>query len=218
MPRLPPPCAYRGALFRARERLHEAELDRLPAVGKILLPRRQRPHAMPMLGQRDHPGVDVKGPLPARHAHRFAQRLDVANQRVSASRQPFHGKAVWAIRHAITAIIRHLDCGNRFGLLCGIGCGIRSVEPVSRFHPTPAFSRQTLQIQPTEKHEAVYSRRDLIVRTHACLNTFDFSFYVHRIVNVLEYKITNSTPGNSYCAKTEHASNDALSNLNCLDG
>ena len=66
------PChPYLGAPFGAGNRPDEAYLDGLPAVGKIVVSRWQRPHAMHVIRQH-HPSVDVKRSIPACHAHRLA--------------------------------------------------------------------------------------------------------------------------------------------------
>ncbi len=55
--------------------LHEADFDGFPAVGKIDVVRRQRPHAVHMVRQH-HPGVYVKGSFPFGNSHRIAQHVE----------------------------------------------------------------------------------------------------------------------------------------------
>lgn len=130
--------SYPGSLLRTWDRLHEADLDRLPSVGEILNPGRQCLHAVQVVGQH-HPGVDVKGPLLAGQSYGFAQCVDVANQEVRASLQQIHGEEVGASGHAIPAIVRHLGSCNPFGLLC-VGWSLK----INRWNPLHGAALRSL--------------------------------------------------------------------------
>lgn len=68
-----------GPSFGAGQLLYEADFDRFPTIGKIIIAWRQCPNAVHMVRQY-HPGIDMKWPLLLRHPHRFSQIVNMPHQ------------------------------------------------------------------------------------------------------------------------------------------
>lgn len=94
------------APFGAWQFLHEADFDRFPAIGIIIIPRRQCLNAMHKVGQH-HPGIDMKRPLSPRHPHRRTQHIHMPHQSIQSPRQQIHRKKIRPARHPIPPIIRY---------------------------------------------------------------------------------------------------------------
>lgn len=99
-------CPDRGTVLDRNDSSHEANLYRLPAIGKIGIARRQGPHAMHMIRQH-YPAVDMQRPLQARGTHSFPQRIDMAHQKIRTSFQQIDRNKIGAARDAATSVIRH---------------------------------------------------------------------------------------------------------------
>ena len=94
------------APFGSWNRPNEANLDHLPAVGKIVISRQQGPHTMQVIGQ-NHPGIDVKRPLTALHPDRLAERIHIPDQGISLLLLRIHRKEAGASQHPITPVVGH---------------------------------------------------------------------------------------------------------------
>ena len=89
------------------QRLYKANLDRLPAIGKIVVARRQRPDGMHVVWQH-HPGIDMERPVPFCCTHRLAQFANMPHQQIQTPLQQIHRKKIRPTRNPISSIIRHL--------------------------------------------------------------------------------------------------------------
>lgn len=93
--------------FGARQFLHKPDLDAFPAVGKIIIVRRQRPDRMHVVGQH-HPRIDMKRAIPFGCTYRLTQFINMTYQQIQPSFEKVHGKKIRPARHPIPSIIRYI--------------------------------------------------------------------------------------------------------------
>lgn len=95
-----------GAPLGGRNRADEADLDRLDAVGEVVVSLRQGDDAVHVFGQH-HPGIDHEGTFPPRAPHRLAQGIDVPDQQVRAPLRQVDREEIGSARDPEASIVRH---------------------------------------------------------------------------------------------------------------
>ena len=111
-PALPDPTlaacdTHPGSIFGHRQRFGEILFDQFPAIRKIIIAGRQRPHTVQMVRQND-PRIDVKRSFSSDFLHYFPQHGHLPDQQIiRIPRQQVDREKISPSGYPIPAIVRH---------------------------------------------------------------------------------------------------------------